>query len=183
MRGFRNTLRPLDILSSEAEEKVHQASMKMLRDHGVVFEDARALDLLRRAGQRVDEVEQRVHFDPGFVAERVGQAPAEFTIHARNPDNNVRIGGDTIVFAPVSGPPFVADREGGRRDGTMKDQNDLVRLSEVLTVMHHGCPEVAVRDLPVETRHLDILCQQIRLSAKGMIGDAWSALGRGTTST
>jgi len=176
MRGFKNTLRPLDILSSEAEEKVHQASMKMLRDLGVVFEDSRALDLLRKAGQRVDEAAQRVHFDPGFVAEMAGLAPAKFVIHARNPDNNVAIGGDAIVFAPVSGPPFVADREGGRRDGTMKDQNDLVRLSEVLSVMHHGCPEVAVRDLPVETRHLDILYHQIRLSAKGMIGDAWSAL-------
>jgi trimethylamine--corrinoid protein Co-methyltransferase len=42
--------------------------------------------------------------------------------------------------------------------------------------MHHGCPEVAVKDLPVETRHLDILYHQIRLSAKGMIGDAWSTL-------
>jgi trimethylamine--corrinoid protein Co-methyltransferase len=174
MRGFKNTLRPLDILSPEAEEKVHLASMKMLRDQGVVFEDARALDHLRRARQRVDDAEQRVYFDPEFVAEMIGRAPAEFRIHARDPANDVAIGGDTIIFAPVSGPPFVADREGGRRDGTLQDQNDLVRLSEVLSVMHHGCPEVAVRDLPIETRHLDILYHQIRLSAKGMIGDAWS---------
>src|SRR5262249_11785726 len=54
--------------------------------------------------------------------------------------------------------------------------NDLVRLSEVLDVMHHGCPEIACKDLAVETRHLDILYHQIRLSAKGMIGDAWSTL-------
>jgi len=33
-----------------------------------------------------------------------------------------------------------------------------------------------VKDLPVETRHLDILYDQIRLSSKGMIGDAWSTL-------
>jgi trimethylamine--corrinoid protein Co-methyltransferase len=176
MRGFRNTLRPLDILSPEAEEKVHLASMRMLHEQGVVFEDPRALDLLRRAGQPVDENEQRVRFEPGFVAEMARLAPSGFNLHARNPDNDVAIGGDSIVFAPVSGPPFVADREGGRRDGTLKDQNDLVRLSEVLEVMHHGCPEVAVKDLSVETRHLDILYHQIRLSAKGMIGDAWSTL-------
>ncbi|MBI4168994.1 MAG: trimethylamine methyltransferase family protein, partial [Acidobacteria bacterium] len=119
---------------------------------------------------------QRVFFAPEFVEEQIRKAPSQFTIHARDPANDVVIGGDNLVFAPVSGPPFVADLDGGRRDGTLKDQNELVRLSEVIEVMHHGCPEVACKDLPVETRHLDILYHQIRLSAKGMIGDAWSTL-------
>ena len=176
MRGFKNTLKPVNILPAEAEELVHRATMKILREHGVVFEDERALDLFRKAGLRVDDAEQRVFFAPEFVEQQIKKAPDRFTIHARHPANDVLIGGDSLVFAPVSGPPFVVDREGGRRDGTLKDQNDLVRLSEVLDVMHHGCPEVACKDLPVETRHLDILYHQIRLSAKGMIGDAWSAL-------
>jgi len=68
----------------------------------------------------------------------------------------------------------VADRDGGRRDGTVKHQRDLIRLAEVIDVLHHGCPEVSVKDLPVESRHLDILYDQLRLSSKGMIGDAWS---------
>ncbi len=176
MRGLKNPLKPLPILSPEAEEKVHLASMKMMRDHGVVFEEPRALDLFRKAGLKVRMDEQRVFFAPEFVEEMVRKAPSRFTIHARDPQNDVVIGGDSLVFAPVSGPPFVADRNGGRRDGTLKDQNDLVRLSEVIQVMHHGCPEIAVKDLPVETRHLDILYHQVRLSSKGMIGDAWSTL-------
>jgi trimethylamine--corrinoid protein Co-methyltransferase len=176
MRGFRNTLRPLDILPPEAEEKVHLAALRMLRDHGVVIEEPRALDLFRRAGLRIDEGEQRVFFPPGYVEEQIRKAPAQFILHARDPGNDVTVGGDRLVFAPVSGPPFVMDRERGRRDGTVEEQRNLVRLSEVLEVMHHGCPEVAVKDLPVETRHLDILYDQIRLSTKGMIGDAWSTL-------
>jgi trimethylamine--corrinoid protein Co-methyltransferase len=176
MRGFRNTLKPHNILSPEAEEKVHRASMQILRDQGVGFEDARALDLFRRAGQRVDDAQMRVFMDPGFVLETARRAPASFVLAARDPDMDVTIGDGRIVFAPVSGPPFVADRERGRREGTLADQNDLVRLSETLDVMHHGCPEVACRDLPVDTRHLDMLYHQIRLSRKGMIGDAWSAV-------
>ena len=176
MRGFKNTLKPLNVLPPEAEERVHLATLKMLREHGVIFEDPRALDLFRRAGLRVIDSDQRVFFPPEFVEEQIRKAPSRFTIHARNPENNVVIGGDNLVFAPVSGPPFIADREGGRREGTLEDQNNLVRLSEVLSVMHHGCPEVACRDLPIETRHLDMLYWQIRLSSKGMIGDAWSTL-------
>jgi trimethylamine--corrinoid protein Co-methyltransferase len=147
-----------------------------MRDNGVAFEEPRALDLFRGAGLKVADGGQRVFFAPEFVEEQIRKAPSQFTIHARDPANDVVIGGDNLVFAPVSGPPFVADLEGGRRDGTLKDQNELVRLSEVIEVMHHGCPEVACKDLPVETRHLDILYHQIRLSAKGMIGDAWSTL-------
>jgi len=157
MRGFKNTLEPLNILPPEAEEQVHRATLKILREHGVIFEDARALDLFRKSGLKVDDAEQRVFFASEFVEQQIGKAPRRFTIHARQPQNDVVIGGDSLVFAPVSGPPFVADREGGRRDGTLEEQNNLVRLSEVLDVMHHGCPEVAVKDLPVETRHLDIL--------------------------
>jgi len=176
MRGFRNTLKPHNILSPEAEEKVHLASMQILRDQGVGFEDARALDLFRRAGQRVDDQEMRVFMDPAFVLETARRAPGSFVLGARDPDWDVTIGDGHVVFAPVSGPPFIADRERGRREGTLADQNDLVRLSETLDVMHHGCPEVACRDLPIDSRHLDMLYHQIRLSRKGMIGDAWSAV-------
>lgn len=176
MRGFKNTLKPITIMTPEAEEKVHRATLAILRDQGVGFEEPRALDLFRKARVKVDDKEQRVYFPPEFVEEQIKKAPSQFTIHARDPKNDVVIGGDNLVFAPVSGPPFVADRDGGRRDGTVKDQRDLIRLSEVLEVMHHGCPEVAVKDLPVETRHLDILYDQVTMSAKGMIGDAWSTL-------
>jgi trimethylamine---corrinoid protein Co-methyltransferase len=175
VRGFKNTLRPLPILPPEAEEKVHHASLALMRDTGVVFEEPRALDFFRRAGVRVDDAEERVFLPPEFVEEQIRKAPSQFVIRARNPDNDVVIGGDNLVFAPVSGPPFVTDRDRGRRDGVLEDFLDLIRLSEVTEVMHHGCPEVSLKDLPVETRHLDVLYHQIRLSAKGMIGDAWSA--------
>ncbi len=176
MRGIQNPLKPVSILSAEAEEDIHRASMRMLLEHGVVFDESAALDLFERQGLRVDRSESRVFLPPEFVLEQVGKAPSRFTIHARDPANDVEIGGDRLVFAPVSGPPFVADRERGRRDATVRDQQDLIRLSEVLGVMHHGCPEATPKDLPVETRHLDILYDQLRLSSKGMIGDAWSAL-------
>ena len=176
MRGLRNTLKPLNILSPEAEERVHIATTRILRDHGVVFEDGRAIELFRKAGVKVDVADQRVFMPPEFVEETVRKAPSQFTVHARDPEKSVVIGSDHLVFAPVSGPPFSMDRERGRRDGVVKDQQDLVRLCETIDILHHGCPEISVKDLPVETRHLDILYDQIRLSSKGMIGDAWSTL-------
>jgi len=105
VRGLRNPLKPLDLLPPEAEERVHEASMRLLRDQGMVFEEERALDLFRRAGQKVDDGEQRVFLDPDFVIETAARAPSQFLLEARDPDWNVTIGDDSIVFAPVSGPP------------------------------------------------------------------------------
>ncbi len=156
MRGIKNTLKPVPILPPQAEEDVHRASMQILSQHGVVFESDAALDLFEGHGMKIDRGEQRVFLDPEFVAEQVALAPSQFTIHARNPENNVVIGGDNLIFAPVSGPPFIADRERGRRDATRAGQQELIRLSEVLDVMHHGCPEATPRDVRVETRHLSI---------------------------
>jgi trimethylamine--corrinoid protein Co-methyltransferase len=37
------------------------------------------------------------------------------------PARNVEIGGNSLVLAPVYGPPFVRDLDGGRRYATMED--------------------------------------------------------------
>jgi len=170
---FQDTLKPLNILPPEAEEQVHRATLKILRDHGVIFEDGRALDLFRKAGLKVDDAEQRVFFPPEFVEQQIAKAPAQFTLQARHRDNDVIIGATTWSSrrsADRRSSPIA--RAPARRHARGAEQpRPAVR---VIDVMHHGCPEVAVKDLPVETRHLDILYHQVRLSAKGMIGDAWS---------
>ena len=176
MRGLKNTVRPVSILPPEAEERVHRASLEILQEQGIVFEEPRALDLFAAAGLKVDRGGERVFLPAEFVEEQTRKTPSRFTLHARNPDNDVIIGDDNLVFAPVSGPPFLADRERGRAPATREGQRDLIRLAEVLPILHHGCPEATPGDLNVDSRHLYILYDQIRFSSKGMIGDAWSTM-------
>lgn len=149
--------------------------MRILSDTGVVFEDPRAVDLLRAAGARVEGGSQRVRLDPGLVLEKAALAPREFELVARTPERSVRVGGEHLVFAPTGGPAFVSDLEGGRRAGTLEDLHRLIRLSEAVPVIHHGAPEVVPTDRPLPSRHLDILLAQIRLSSRGLIGDTWGA--------
>src|SRR3546814_18493751 len=76
--------------------------------------------------------------------------PPVFTQHARNPERSVSIGGNATVFAPVYGPPFVRDLEGGRRYATIADFQNFVKLSYMTPAMHHSggtvCEPV---DIPV----------------------------------
>ena len=75
------------------------------------------------------------------------------------------------MFAPVYGPPFVHDLEGGRRYATLEDFRNFVKLAWLSPGLHHSggtvCEPV---DLPVNKRHFDMLYAHMRLSDKPMMG-------------
>src|SRR3546814_9150741 len=78
-----------------------------------------ALALFKEAGADIEG--ERVRFPRGLCRKLCETIPPQFTQHARNPERNVVIGGNNTVFAPVYGPPFVRDLEGGRRYATIAD--------------------------------------------------------------
>ena len=95
------------LLNQEQEEQVHGYAMRICEEIGldVLHQDARKL--LEEAGQKVDG--DRVYFDRGFVMEQLAKAPHTFTLHARNPENTVEVGGGTTLWMGVGGPPFLSD--------------------------------------------------------------------------
>ncbi len=103
-------------------------------------------------------------------------APRQFTQLARNPQQSVLVGGDQVIFAPVYGPPFVQDIDGGRREATLADLQDFVKLAYLSPYIHHsGGTIVEPTDEPVSTRHLDMLFSHIKWSDKAFMGSVTSA--------
>src|SRR5688500_7312420 len=83
-RQIRNRLPPLQVLSPEQLEPLHQASMHILENIGLDFMDPEALMIWEQAGARVDQKAQHVWLDRGLVLEAVSKAPPSFTWRARN---------------------------------------------------------------------------------------------------
>ena len=159
-----------DILSEENLLKIEAAADRILAETGIEFRgDDVALDHWRRAGARVDGV--LVRFEPGMLREILKTAPAEFTQHARNPENSVRIGGSNVVFAPAYGSPFVMDLDRGRRFGTLQDFENFIKLAQSSPWLHHsGGTIVEPTDIPVNKRHLDMVYAHIRYSDRCFMG-------------
>ncbi len=160
----------MEVLSEEGLSLIEGNADALLQDIGIEFrDDDEILDLWRGAG--ADVREQRVRFPKGLLRQLISTAPAQFTQHARNPARNVEIGGNNTVFAPVYGPPFVRDLDGGRRYGTIEDFRNFVKLAYLSPHMHHSggtvCEPV---DLPVNKRHLDMVYSHIKLSDKPFMG-------------
>src|SRR5205807_5832819 len=106
----------------------------------------------------------------------IAQAPSEFRLHARNPQHDVTIGGNHMVMAPVYGPPFVHDLDRGRRDATLEDFRNFVKLAQLTPQIHNaGGTVVEPGDEPQETRHLDMTYTLIKYSDKSFMGSVTSA--------
>ena len=161
MRPFK----PVDLVGEEQIEAIHQASMQILSEIGIDFLNEEARRLLAGAGARVDPDSARVRFDPELIEEKIASAPSEFTIHARNPERNIHMGGDSVAFTAVSSPPNVSDEAGGRRVGNREDFQNLLRLGQTLNTVHMwgGYPVEPV-DIHASIRHLDAIFDMLTLS-------------------
>lgn len=162
-----NPYAPVEVLDAEQIETIIEAAFSVLESQGMRFLEPHSRAVMRRAGAGVDENEQIVRFDRGLVEEKLAFAPSEFTLCARNPDRNLAVGGNSILFASVGGPAFVSDLDSGRRPGTYAEMCDYLKLVQSLNIVHQegGGPFEAM-DLPAETRHLDLYLAQIRLLDK-----------------
>lgn len=170
VQPIHNQLPPTIMLDEEGVEKIHQASMRLLKERGILIVDyPPALETFRRHGARVEG--NTVTIDEETLLHFVKQAPSTFIQLARNPANNLPIGGDYTVFAPVYGPPFVADRDRGRRQATLEDFRNFVKLAYMAEHIHHsGGTLVEPNDIPQRERHLDMLMAHITLSDKAFMG-------------
>ena len=159
-----------ELLDDKTLELIEYNAETVLEEIGVNFVDSPiALKRWRSAGALIEG--ERVRIPRGLAKELCKTAPSKFTQHARNPDRNVEIGGKTLVTAPVYGPPFVRDRQGGRRYATISDFQKFVKLGYMSKYLHHSGGTVCEpTDVPVNKRHLDMLFAHMVYSDKPFMG-------------
>ena len=158
---------PVELVSRDELESIHEAALQVLGEIGMDVMHAEAKALLKDAGADVDSRSDRVRFDPALVESKIGLAPKNFTLHARNPERNVEIGGAHVAFCSVASTPNSFDREGGRRPGNHHDFQNFVRLGQTLDAVHvwGGYPVEPV-DIHASVRHLTALFDMLTLSDK-----------------
>lgn len=172
-RELRNPRPAYDFLGPEALEAIHNASLDILENIGMDFLDAEALDIWKRAGATVDRSTQHVRIDRGLVLEAIKTAPSSFRMRARNDAHSVTIGGNAICFGPCGGMAYITDMERGRRPGTLRDLENLMRLSQSCHALHFASWEqVAPQDVPVDVRHLHRVRSAFRLTDKVVMDSA-----------
>jgi len=169
---FVNTMPRYEILSADSIAVLDRGWRRIVSEIGIQFAKPEAVALFAKAGQQVDG--DVVKLDPEFVLEQVAKAPREFDVQARNPANNVHIGGDHMVFSAVYGCPFV--REGDvRRDATLQDFRQLASLAQAYDELDSAGGVICEpNDAPLDSRHLDMIYALQTLTDKIYMGNVVS---------
>lgn len=88
-------------LTREEIQNIHDASMELLKNTGMGFNETEALEIFKQHGKKVDG--KVVFLQEADVVKALETAPSQFLIHARNPEKDVAVGEDDFVFAPGYG--------------------------------------------------------------------------------
>ena len=92
------------------------------------------------------------------------------------PPKNVTIGEDHTVYVPCYGAPAVSDLDKGRRDSTLSDYVNFVKLSHAsLNQDITGGLMAEPNDIPIERRGVEMLYAAMRYSDKPFMGMALGA--------
>jgi trimethylamine--corrinoid protein Co-methyltransferase len=173
--AFRRKIPAYDLLGETELSLLEEQADWLLCEIGVDFRgDPEALRLFSSAG--CDVTGDRVRFRPGQARELCATAPTSFTLHARDPQRSVILGGDHLVLMPGYGSPFVTDLDKGRRYATIEDFRNFVRMSYMSPWLHHSGGTVCEpTDIPVNKRHLDMVYSHLTLSSKPFMGGVTSS--------
>ncbi|NIP87723.1 MAG: methyltransferase, partial [Gammaproteobacteria bacterium] len=164
---LRNPYPPVEILSADELESIHEASLDLLERTGINFLLPEARAILTDAGADVEKDGMRVRFDRELVLSHVARTPSEFTLHARNPAHSLVFGGNAINFSAVGSPPNWSDLESGRQPGTFDAYRNFLKLTQSVNVAQVVAGHsVEPMDIETPVRHLDATLAMIELTDK-----------------
>ena len=162
-----------ELLDSEGVALIHETAMTILEEIGIGFNDEEALALWKEAGADVTETLVRIPRE--LIMSLIEKAPSEFTLHARNPERNLRVGGRNMVFHPQGGA-YITGFDGVRRRVVKADLSTFVKLTHCLPAIQvsTGWPPFDLSDVPVPLRHLEQLYCPFRYSDKPICANLYS---------
>ena len=169
LAGLSNALPLCEVMDGSQVDRIDAASMDILENVGVQFRDPIALEDWRKTGAKIKD--ERVYLDRGLVRDLIASIPSDFTYHARNPHNNVRLGGRNAIFVPMTGAPYLRDLDDVRRNPTLDDLAMFHKLSHMMPALHSSAHHIVEPyDHPISQRHLRITYSSMKYSDKTFMG-------------
>lgn len=141
-------MNPWKVISTEDVEFIHQATLRVLSEVGIVLSHPKIKELLLEAGATAKG--DRVLFSPELVEKAIASCDKRTTTRGRNGVEIVlgdgtlqwhNLGGAREVYDPVSGQPYQA---------TIQDVRDSTRLLDALDQATTITPFFTPQDVPGE---------------------------------
>ncbi len=159
------------LLDKQTLLKLHDATLDILSNTGIVFQSDECLGIFKKHGARIDG--QTVFLPDGMVEKAIKSAPSTFQWQARNDERSIIVGDrqEGIHVSINNGPIYIQDMDLGRRPGKLEDLVNLYKLahqSDICTIV--GQIPVEPSDVTHPLRYLEIFRQLLAQSDKPLFG-------------
>jgi len=168
-KGFTRNFKSLEILSEEQIELIHRGTLDILWRTGIRIEHEGALKILENSGCRVDYESNRVYFPGQLVEECLRKCPGQFQLNAREPKNNLLVGGNTTYFGAAPGMMTVDLANWKSKIPTRKEMYDAVTVLDALETVDfimQYTPYFGFEGIPQHMGMIETLAAKLRNSTK-----------------
>src|SRR5512137_791887 len=144
----------LEILSRRDIDRIHGATVEVLRRLGIKVWEPKAFALFKEAGAEVDEKSKMVRIPESLLKETVKKAPSEFYMYGRDPKYRLRMGAKRVHFSIAGQTVKFHDLEGNVRRTTLKDTEAVAKVGDWCEYIHHVSVGTTPSDVPDEVHGL-----------------------------
>ncbi|NWF63509.1 MAG: trimethylamine methyltransferase family protein [Chloroflexi bacterium] len=161
-------MEPLKFLSDEDIQAMHEATLKLLSEIGIIWTHKPSLDILLQAGCSMKD--NRVLMPPDLVMNSVARANKRPKIRGRNGTVN-ELGGGNLYFHNLGGARDVFDaRTGARHAATAEDCVNAIRLLDALPNCNNVTPFFTPPDVENEMMALHMFRHALSNTTKPVQG-------------
>ncbi len=156
-------------LSENQVQTIHETSLAILEKTGFTFELGleKTLEMLEKAGARVNRDFSRVFFPRDLVMEQVGKAPERVILYSRDGQNDLDLGEDRVYMGTGGAAINVLDLETGQpRPSTLKDLYQFGLLVDQLQNIHFFLRPCTPTDISESARDLNVFYACLKSTAK-----------------
>jgi trimethylamine--corrinoid protein Co-methyltransferase len=168
LRGFLRRFKPFEIVTEEQVGQIHEGTLDVLAEAGVKIYNDEALKVYKKGGCKVDFDSKLVQFPPALIEECLRKCPSSFRVKSRNPDHDLVLGLDNVVFFNFPGRDIVDLTTWESRTPTRKEHIDLVTVLDALPTVHfiNNYPYFGYQGIPENMKEMEGAALRLAHSTK-----------------
>ena len=145
----------IQLLCEQEIQAVHDASLAILRDTGVMVHHDGVLNLLAEAGAQVDWTHKIARLPEHLVMDCIARTGKRYVLYGRSPEHTARFGyGDLVLMSSPGQYAWVDTETEQRRPPTTQDLRDAIRLGDALPHVTIVGAMAMATDVPVAYREV-----------------------------
>ncbi len=152
---YENALPSYQLLSAQDLERIHSATLALMKNYGVRVYGEEAKEIYRNAGCSIDESSGLIRFPEELVNDAISKTPSQYSMCGRNPKNDFVLGDEEVHYTCFGTGIEIVDPETGiRKASDSTDLGNLARFVDAIPEINAFTTAVASQEAPAHVKDL-----------------------------